>query len=235
MSIYATQPAKQERELIKAGTHAAYLYRVIYLGTHKRVFDGKESQAQKIWIDFELPKEVVEYEDEKTKEKKTFVRSIGQEFTLSLHEKGKLLPMIQGWLGRTLTVEEVQSFDICTLLGKPTFLTIVHAAAKNGNTYANIASVAPIMEGYNMPRPFNKPTEIGKAEWDGEAYKALPEFLRKKIEESNEKNIEAYAQAVLRPNDDIPVIQIDEEMEMTMHQGENQTDREEIILNDRPF
>ena len=224
MSITATQPEKQERELIKAGTHPAYLYRIIYLGTQKKTFEGKEVQQQKIWIDFELPKEVVEYEDKENKEKKTFVRTIGAEYTLSLSEKGKLLPLIQGWLGRSLTAEELQGFDVCTLLGNPAFVTIAHVTAKNGNEYANIASIAPVMEGFSMPASVNKPIEIGKDQWEGKEFDELPEFLRKKIEESNEMGIIASARKEMMtqnqgdnqtqtPNldDEIPVINIDEE------------------------
>lgn len=212
MSIIATQPEKQERELIKAGLHTAYLYRVIYLGTQKKTFEGKEVQQQKIWIDFELPKEVVEYEDKDTKEKKSFVRTIGGEYTLSLSEKGKLLPLIQGWLGRSLNAEELKSFDICTLLGKPAFVTVAHVTAKNGSEYANIASVSPAMDGFVMPRPVNIPVEIGKNEWDTKLFTDLPEFIQKKIQESNEWKLK--------------------ENQMTESQGDNQTQEEEIpIIN----
>lgn len=223
MSIIATQPEKQERELIKAGTHAAYLYRVIYLGTQKKTFEGKEVQQQKIWLDFELPKEVVEYEDKETKEKKTFVRTIGAEYTLSLSEKGKLLPLIQGWLGRSLDAQELESFDVCTLLGNPAFLTVAHTTAKNGNVYANIASIAPVMDGYVMPKSVNQAVEIGKDKWDSKEFDELPDFIKKKIEESNEMQMIAAGRREFMtqnqgdnmsqtPNveEEIPVIHLDE-------------------------
>lgn len=232
MSITATQPEKQERELVRAGTHAAYLYRVVYLGTQKRTFEGKEMQSQKIWIDFELPKEIVEYEDKETKEKKSFVRTIGAEYTLSLSEKGKLLPMLQGWLGRSLTQEELQGFDICSLLGKPAFLTIAHQVAKNGSTYANIASVAPVMEGYQMPAAVNKIVEIGKEQWDSQDFRELPEFIRNKVEESNEWKMVGTAKTMLS-DPTIPVI--DPVQDATMHQGENMTDSNGIKIEEPPF
>lgn len=231
MSITATQPEKQERELIKAGLHTAYLYRVIYLGTQKKTFEGKEVQQQKIWIDFELPKEVVEYEDKETKEKKSFVRTIGGEYTLSLSEKGKLLPLIQGWLGRSLTAEELQGFDICTLLGKPAFLNVAHQTSKGGTTFANIASIAPVMDGFVMPTPVNKIVEIGKEQWESEEFNALPEFIRKKIEESNEWQLKAkhmtesqgdnQTSSLGADYDGLPTIQLD--------------DKEEIKIDSVPF
>lgn len=211
MSIIATQPEKQERELLKAGTHPAYLYRVIYLGTQRKTYDGKESQSQKVWVDFELPKEVVEYEDKETKEKKTFIRSAGAEFTLSLSEKGKLLPIIQGWLGRSLTSDELKSFDISSFLGKPAFITITHQTGKNGKTYANITAVAPVMDGYTMPSPVNTPVEIGKEQWHGKLFASLPEFLRKKIEESNEWRMIEFAEKAIASSGTssyIPVVEV---------------------------
>lgn len=232
MSIFATQPEQKEREIVKAGTHPAYLYRIVYLGTQSRVFEGKEIQSQKVWLDFELPKEVVEYEDEKTKEKKSFVRSLGAEYTLSLHEKGKLLPMIQGWLGRSLTNDEMQSFDVCTLLGRPAFVTVKHEEGKGGKMYANLAGVAPVMEGYTMPKMVNKIIEIGKDQWGSDDFNALPEFLRKKVEESNEWKLMNKAVRELT-DDDIPVIE--PEKDMTMHQGDNQTDSNGAKLEEAPF
>lgn len=213
MSIIATQPEKQERELVTAGTYPAYLYRIIYLGTQKKVFEGKETQQQKVWVDFELPTEVVEYEDKETKEKKSFVRTIGKEFTLSLSEKGNLLPFIQGWIGRSLTQEELQSYDICSLLGKEAFLTVSHSTAKSGAQYANIASVAPVMKGYPMPKNVNSLVEVGKNEWETSLFTELPEFIQNKIKESNEwQTKEGFMSTHQEDNmDDIPTINVDEQ------------------------
>ena len=177
---------------------------------------------QRVWLDFELPKEVVEYEDKETKDKKSFVRTIGEEFTLSLSEKGNLLPLIQGWLGRSLTANELQSFDVCSLLGRPAFLSVVHNTAKNGSTYANIGSVSPVMEGMELPKMSHESIEIGKEQWSGESFDALPDFLKKKIQESNEFNLRKFAPAKPTSYDEIPTIQLDDDEDfMTEHQGDN--------------
>lgn len=224
--LHAKQPEKQERELVKAGTYPAYLYRIIYLGTQKKTFEGKETQQQKIWVDFELPTEVVEYEDKDTKEKKSFVRTLGAEYTLSLSEKGKLLPMIQGWIGRSLTQDELQGFDVFSLIGKGAFLTVVHTTAKNGTEYANIASVAPVMQGFTMPKSVNENVEIGKEEWEGQYFNDLPEFLQNKIKESNEwANKENFMTTHQNDNmdDSIPTIQLEDE------------ETEEVRIENVPF
>lgn len=207
MSIIAKQPEKKEREIIPAGNHPAYLYRVIYLGTQAKEFDGKVIQNQKIWIDFELPKQIHDYEDKETGEKKQYVSTIGAEYTLSLSEKGKLLPLIQGWLGRNLSRDELQSFDICSLLGKGAFLSVVHTTAKTGKVYANIGSIAPVMEGYSMPDRVNPTIEIGKSDWGTESFNELPKFLQDKIRESNEWKLSSPT-----ADDEIPIIDIENMM-----------------------
>lgn len=211
MSIFASKPEQRERELIPTGMHQAYLYRVIYLGTIKREYDGVERQAQKIWIDFEFPKLMVDWEDKETKEKKTFAKSIGQEMTLSLHEKGKLLPMVEGWLGRKLTADELVSFDVCALLGKPALINVAHSAPNaKGRVYENIAGVNPVMDGMQLEPRFNDIVEIGKGDWDT-VMPTLPEFLQDKIKSSNEWMAKegnqgtGYAEPTVQ-DDEIPVI-----------------------------
>jgi hypothetical protein len=204
MSIYASKPEQKERELIPAGMHQAYLYRIVYLGTIKGEYEGKETQAQKIWIDFEFPQYVVDFEDKDTQEKKQFVKTIGKELTLSLHEKGKLLPMIEGWLGRKLTADELVSFDVCSLLGKPALINVTHSTPNaKGKVYENIAGINPIMQGMQLVPSFNDIVEIGKGEWDA-AMGALPEFLQDKIKSSNEWMMREGDHGQI--HDDIPVI-----------------------------
>lgn len=208
MSIFASKPEQKERELIPAGMHQAYLYRIIYLGTIKREYEGVERQAQKIWIDFEFPKFMVEFEDKDTKEKKSFAKTIGQEMTLSLHEKGKLLPMIEGWLGRKLTSDELISFDVCSLLGKPALVNVTHSAPNaKGKVYENISSINPIVDGMPLEPRFNDIVEIGKGDWDN-AIGSLPEFLQDKIKSSNEWMMREGNQG--EGYDDIPVVSVDE-------------------------
>lgn len=205
MSIIVKQPEKKKRELVPASTYPAYLYRIIDLGTQTRTFDGKAVSQPKIWLDFELPTQVVEYEDTETKEKKSFVQSLGGEYTMSFSEKGKLLPLIQSWLGRSLKGEELKSFDLSSLLGKPAFVSVSHNTAKNGNEYANISSVSPVMEGFPMPAAVHPVIEISQEKWGGKDFEELPDFLKEKIHESTEYRLQLTLDG--KTEEKIPVIE----------------------------
>ncbi len=207
MPILAIAPEKKERELIKQGNHPAYLYSIVYLGTQISEYQGKETQRQRIWIEFEFPTITVEYEDKESGEKKSFVKTKGMELTLSLSEKGNLLPFIEGFIGRNLTAEELQGYDVCELIGKPALVNITHRQSKDGSkTYDTIASVNPPIEGMQMPEQVNPSREIGKSEWE-EEMENLPEFIQAKIKESNEYKLMSKANTL---NSDIPIINIED-------------------------
>lgn len=63
-------------------------------------------------------------------------------FTASLHEKAAFRIFLRQWLGRDLSVQELNEFDTETLIGKTARLSIVHNA-HNGSIYANIGLIRP--------------------------------------------------------------------------------------------
>ena len=54
------------------------------------------------------------------------------------------------WRGKSFTDEEARKFDWESLIGKTCYLTVVHNR-KDGKTYANVSSIAPLPKG--MPAP----------------------------------------------------------------------------------
>jgi hypothetical protein len=72
----------------------------------------------------------------------TFViRSKG--FKLSLHEKSALFQFLKNWNG----VPPKPGFDTLTMKGAGAQITIEHVLSAKGRTFANIATIAPVMEG----------------------------------------------------------------------------------------
>ena len=77
--------------------------------------------------------------------------TIGQMYTMSLHEKSKLGQHLVSWRGAPFTLEEKSSgFDIEKLVGAPAFINIVHVT-KGENTYANIDSIMRLPQGMQVP------------------------------------------------------------------------------------
>ena len=185
MPITATMPAQIEREIVPAGNYIARCYSMVYLGTFKKEFQGKEKIKQTVQVGWELPTKIVEYE--KDGEKKSFPMSIGREFTLSMSDKGNLRPMLETWRGRAFTDEEAQSFDVTKLLGVPCMLNIIHKISKTTKKpYPFVASIAPMPQGILAPDQINPTFELAAEDWDGPKMEELPKFHKDKIAESEE-------------------------------------------------
>jgi hypothetical protein len=149
---YLPQPTGGEFELPPAGTHLAVAYRVIDLGTQKTVYNGKEKEAHKIMISWELPEEY-------TKDGRPF--SISQRYTWSMNEKATLRKHLEAWRGKAFTVDDFgpKGFNIKNIIGKGCLLTITHTE-KSEKQFANITAVSKLMKRMEAPQPTNKPTYL---------------------------------------------------------------------------
>jgi hypothetical protein len=178
-------------ELTPAGTHLAICYMVADLGHQETSYGMKP----KIVIGWELPAELM-----------TDGRPFGasQIYTLSLSEKANLRKDLEAWRGRPFTDAELDGFDVKNVLGKPCTLTIVHN--KNGDkTYANIASVAGVMKGMQVPERVNDLLYFNMDEPDRAVLQRLPKWVQTKIAAAHDAPEPATAGGDDDPlNDDIP-------------------------------
>lgn len=179
MSLYASAESTT-RIPAPAGAHIGRCYGVIDLGSHLNPQSGK--MIRKILIQFELPNELHTFREENGPE--PFV--VSREFGLFLSEKSHLRPFLEGWRGRPFTPEELAKFDVMVLAGLPCFINIIHNQ-KGDKTYANIASVMTVPKGMTCPPAKNKIVTLSlNEEFSMETFKALPEWIRKKIEGTQE-------------------------------------------------
>ena len=180
--------------LAPAGTHVARVYKFMNLGTRLQEYQGKLKDYPDTLVSFtlELPNELneFEYENKETGEtekvSKPFV--ISKEFTLSMGKKSNLRPFVEGIIGVQLTDAEAGSFDIETLVGMTCQATIVHQQSKSDpdRKYANLKSVAPLMKGVEAPAQVNESVIMDVKTMTLDEFNALPDFLQKKIEISDE-------------------------------------------------
>ena len=77
---------------------------------------------------------------------------INQRFTLSLHEKGRLRPVLEAWRGRKFTEQEAEGFDIEKLVSVSAYGNVVHNKGSKGGTFANLASIMPLPKGLESLR-----------------------------------------------------------------------------------
>lgn len=202
MPTIAPKVERKLFELVKAGTHVGIPYQIIHLGTQKGVFNGEEKTAYKIRISFELPNSKKVFKDGES-EKPMVVSS---KVTLSMFSKAKLRPLVEGIMGITLPDDVADTFDVEDILGKPCLVSIKHDKTKEGKEFAMIASASPLIEGMPVPTQTNQNKVINLfasmgGKWDDEAYKALPDFIKKDIDASLERSTPVKAKAQKEADD----------------------------------
>lgn len=187
MPIIAGKPEGNfEFELCPKGTHIARVFKVLNLGTLKTEWKGKEKFVKKVRIYFELPNEEKIYQDKDGKEIKD-IHTISGEYTLSMGDRAKLRPIVEGIIGTTLSDDEAYGFDIESLIGMTCLLTVKHQKTADGQReYALIASTAELMKGMTAPEAMKKPEVLDVNTITDEQLSELHEKIQEKIKSSKE-------------------------------------------------
>ena len=183
MAIYAEEKPSTNYAPAPAGNHFARCVQMIDMGTHANKFDATKPDQRKVRLTFELPTEQREFKDGDGLKP----HLVSKKFTLTMHEKGSLRGFLQAWRGKDFTADEAKRFDVSVLLGKCCLLNIIHES-KGEKTYANIASVSPLVKGMTEPAQLTPSLEfsLDRASFDEMVYDSLPDFLRTEIAESPE-------------------------------------------------
>lgn len=167
-----------------AGTHVARCIWMLDLGTQTDTYQGRNESARKMILGFELPNETYVRQDDEGPV--PFIAH--REFRTSLHKKATLRHLLEGWRGRPFTDDEVKAFDLSVLIGKECMISVIHKTSASGNTRAEIVSAARLPKGMECPKAvlpchvFN----MSEKDFDMLTFRSLPEWIRKKIEESPE-------------------------------------------------
>lgn len=168
-------------EPVPAGNHVGRVYSIIHIGTlHEDTAWGPKNR-NKVRITFELPNETKVFKDGDGEKP----YSISSTYTLNFGDKANLRKMVEGMYGRQLFDEEAAAFDVESLMGATALVNVTHTT-KGDKTYANIAAVTPVPKGMTVPPAVNTPTLLNYTNFDERVFAALPDFVKKQIEESDE-------------------------------------------------
>ena len=146
MPITATDSGGGDFELIPPGTYDARCYRLVDLGSQTTTWQGEAKTQRKILVCWEIPSVEVEIDGEK---KPGIVMS---RYTLSIHKKSSLGPVLESWRGKSFTDEERAGFNIENVCGAPCMLNIVHS---DDGKWANVKAVMAMPKGNKGPAPVN--------------------------------------------------------------------------------
>jgi hypothetical protein len=125
-----------------AGTHAAVCVDVVDHGMLEVTYQSKTQRKHKITITWQI--------DEDMDNGKPFL--VRRRYTCSLHEKATLRRDLESWRGRAFSDQELQAFDLESLLSVGCLINVIHET-RNGSTYANVASVMRLPKGMTAPTP----------------------------------------------------------------------------------
>jgi|TARA_R110000744_G_scaffold162155_1_gene278756 hypothetical protein len=152
MSIKFQKPEQQPNKfLAPAGTHIARCFKMIHVGTLDYEYQGEPKKKNSLWVYFELPNETQTFNPEIGEQP----YSVNIEYNLTYYEAAKLFKHVNSWRGRTLSPQEIDDFEVSSLIGEPCMLTIVHNNAASGKTYANINSITGMPKGMECPKQVN--------------------------------------------------------------------------------
>lgn len=203
MAIMAKDTGGKDFKKVPPGAHFAICNMVVDCGLQEG-FSGKPQH--KIYLRWEVPDERVTYEkDGKQVEGPC---SIGGLYTLSLSEKANLRKVLENWRGKPFTPQELQGFDITTVLGKCCQIMVTHS---EDGKYANVTGVMGISKDQRAraqgAKPENTPFAYSLDDHNQGVFNALPKWLQEKIEnrlEEPTQSMPSSAKPIDDFDDDIP-------------------------------
>jgi hypothetical protein len=160
-------------EQAPTGNHVARCIALIDLGTQHGEYQGRPNTRNQVLIRWELSNELMT-------DSKPF--SVSRFYTNSLSEKANLRKDLESWRGRAFTADELERFDLQTILGKPCMLNVV----QNDKGRAVVSSIATIPKGMSAPDCINAPFAFWIDEWDDKVFESIPDGLKKIIAASDE-------------------------------------------------
>lgn len=188
MSMIVSEKAKSKTPPLAEGVYQAICTQLIDLGY--QYSEKYKNTSRKIMLRWEVVGETIEIQGE------TVPRMIHREYTSSLGEKSNLRKDLQAWRGRAFTKEELEGFDLKNILGKGCQMQIIHNQGSDGNTYAEISSIMALPKGMSLPEPSELVLlDLENAATFG-AYDKLPDFIKKKIEQSQDYELRGLKQFV---------------------------------------
>lgn len=216
MEFIAKSEGNSNIPKLENGVYTALSSMLIDLGFQKSVLDN--NVRRKFMMVWTIVGEFIEVNNEQ------LPRVMSKEYTLSLNEKSNLRKDLQAWRGQAFTEEELQGFNLITVMNKPCQLQIINEE-KNGKTYNNISAIMAMPKGMtveplqettvfitNNPETWNNWEKIPK--WIKEKIKKsegfenseLKQFVDEyeKKEEQNNPKQNTNPEGIIAPDDDLP-------------------------------
>ena len=194
---------------LEAGSYRAVCYGIVVTGT--QFVPAFSSWSTKIVFLWELPDERITIDGEDKP------RGISKSYTLSLNEKSNMRKMLASWRGRDFSPEELQGFSLKKILGAPCLLSTTVMTSKNGKDFTDVSSVTRLPKGMEVPKEAENPLvmfDIRNDQCPLTAMSALPEWIQKRIMESDEYKERTAGAGYAEESSDDDFIVVDNELDL---------------------
>jgi hypothetical protein len=199
MSLIAKAKSNEGGEFVQVpvGMHLSRCYRIVDMGTQKKLVQGNTKFQRTVMLSFE-----VHGEDNKGQPmltEKGDPLSISRDYNLSLNEASHLAKHLEGWRGAKFNdAERAGGFDIKKILGVWGMINVTSSVSqKNGKTYHNIDGIMPVpkmVKDSGLPEPHNEIQFFGMQhdeenpdiKPDLNVFNNLSQYFQNKIKESPE-------------------------------------------------
>jgi hypothetical protein len=174
MGLKVTDDGGGDFKDVEPGTHPARCVRIIDLGTQHGEYEGKATVRKQILISWELPTELMD-------DGRPFM--VSKFYTASLGEKANLRKDLEAWRGRAFTDEERAGFDVKSILGVASMLSVV---AKPTGKGVKVGSVMKLPKGMELPPATNPLVSFDIDDWSEVVFVGLSDGIKKIIMASDE-------------------------------------------------
>ena len=184
MEFIAKSEGNSNIPKLENGVYTALSSMLIDLGFQKSLLDN--NVRRKFMMVWTIVGEFIEVNKEQ------LPRVMSKEYTLSLNEKSNLRKDLQAWRGQAFTEEELQGFNLITVMNKPCQLQIINEE-KNGKTYNNISAIMAMPKGMTV-EPLQETTVFitnNPETWN--SWEKIPKWIKEKI-----KKAEGYETSELK-------------------------------------
>ena len=134
---------------VPAGVHIGVCNQVIDLGTHDNTYQGETKKRHEVYIGWQIPALLIDVEVDGKQEKHTM--EIGNFYTMSLNAKAKLRKHLDAWRGRDFTKEELDGFELFSIIGAACQLQVTNTTAQDGKVKAKVETIMALPAG--VPKP----------------------------------------------------------------------------------
>jgi len=176
--LIVTSKAKSSVPPLAGATYPAICVGIVDIGEqHNKRYNKYQ---RKVIFTFEIVDEFVEVEGERKP------RWLSKMFTSSLNEKGSLRQTLTAWRGVTLTEDELNQFDLTTMITYGCQVAVTVKRREDGGECNEIASITGLAKGMKVGEPISEPFIFNMDDertWD--VLEKMPGWMKALVEKSS--------------------------------------------------